>query len=162
MKTKLISFLFNTTLYKAVCVCVFILVPSIVFCFFPQVISAVLLLWGAVILLHDLFSKKNFSKSIGSIILFLFVLGYTGTLIFYVKEDVLSTFNVFFWAIVQFFLLFAIDCREKKDKRENEQGVESVNEKIRRSHRKMPPTDFYLREQRTKVCACARPWRLPR
>lgn len=115
MKTKLISFLFNTTLYKAVCVCVFILVPSIVFCFFPQVISAVLLLWGAVILLHDLFSKKNFSKSIGSIILFLFVLGYTGTLIFYVKEDVLSTFNVFFWAIVQFFLLFAIDCREKKD-----------------------------------------------
>ena len=42
-------------------------------------------------------------------------------------------------------------CREKKDKRENEQGVESVNEKIRRSHRKMPPTDFYLREQQSAL-----------
>ncbi len=115
MKTKLLNFIFNTTLYKAVCVCAFILVPSIVFCFFPQIISAVLLLWGAVILLHDLFSHKNFTKSAGSVILLFFTLGYVVTLLFYAKEDLISTLNVFFWAIIQFFLLFAIDRREKKD-----------------------------------------------
>lgn len=118
VKAKFLNFLYNTTIYKAVCVCAFILVPSIVFCFFPQLVSALLLLWGAIILLHDLFGNKNFTKSVGSILLLLFTLGYVVTLILYAKEDLISTFNVFCWSIIQFFLLFAIDRREKKSVKE--------------------------------------------
>lgn len=105
---------FNAVVYKSCCIAAFMLVPSIFFCFFPQVVSVVFLLWGAAILLHDLFEHRSFLKSPGSMILCFFVLSYVITLIFFSKNELLSTFNVFFWMIIEFFLLFAIDHAEKK------------------------------------------------
>lgn len=77
---------FNTMVYKSCCIAAFMLVPSIFFCFFPQIVSAIFLLWGAVILLRDLFEHRSFMKSPGSIILCFFVLSYVITLIVFSKK----------------------------------------------------------------------------
>lgn len=102
------KYLFNSVLYKAVCICAFMMVPSIVFCFFPQAVSIILLLWGALFLLRDL-KYKNFLRQTGSVFLLLFCLGYIITLVLYAENDLVSTIHIFCWAIVEFFLLFSID-----------------------------------------------------
>ena len=102
------NYFFNTTLYKAVCICAFMLVPSLVFCFFPQVVSIILLLWGALLLLRDM-KYRNFAKQTGSVFLLLFCLGYVVTLVLYAENDLVSTIHIFCWAIIEFFLLFAVD-----------------------------------------------------
>ena len=122
---RILDFFLNTTIYKIVCICAFMLVPSYVLCYFPQAVSVVLLLWGAVILLKDLFTNRNFLKQTGSILLILFCLGYILTLIFYAENDLISTFNVYFWAIVEFFLLFAIE-------RQKNYTVETLAEEMRK------------------------------
>lgn len=106
-QSKPYQFFLNTTIYKAVTVCALMLSPSVIFCFFPQVISIVLLLWGAFILLNDLFGDRHFMKAPFSVILLAFVLGYCVTLVLYAENDLVSTFNVFFWMILEFFLLYA-------------------------------------------------------
>ena len=109
---KLNSYLFNSTLYKSICVCVFMLVPSIVFSALSQAASAVLLLWGALFLLRDL-KHKDFLKQTGSILLVLFCIGYVITLILYAENDLVSTIHVFCWTIIEFFVLFAVSCENK-------------------------------------------------
>ena len=109
---KLNSYLFNSTLYKSICVCVFMLVPSIVFSVLSQAVSAVLLLWGALFLLRDL-KHKDFLKQTGSILLVLFCIGYVITLILYAENDLVSTLHVFCWTVIEFFVLFAVS-RENK------------------------------------------------
>ena len=106
---KMADFFLNTTIYKMVCICAMILTPSVLLWTFPQVISVILLLWGAGILVKDLFTNRNLSKQTGSLLLVLFCLGYVVTLILYAENDLISTLNVYFWAIVEFFLLFAIE-----------------------------------------------------
>ena len=106
---KIADFFFNTTVYKMVCICAMILTPSVLLWTFPQVVSVILLLWGAVILARDLFTNRNLSKQTGSLLLVLFCLGYVITLILYAENDLISTMNVYCWAIVEFFLLFAIE-----------------------------------------------------
>lgn len=107
------KYLFDSTVYKAVSICVFMLIPSFVLCFFPQIVSAAVLLWGALILLRDLLKERNFAKQTGSIFLILFCVSYVITLILFAKDDLISTIHVFCWTIIEFFLLFAID--RKKD-----------------------------------------------
>lgn len=106
-QTKFGRIFFNTTIYKAVTVIALMLSPMFPFCFFPQPISVVLLTWGALILLRDLFTERHFMKAPYSIFLFGFVVTYCITLVFFLKDDLLSTFNVFFWMILEFFLLYA-------------------------------------------------------
>ena len=106
---KIADFFFNTTIYKMVCICAMILTPSVLLWTFPQLVSVVLLLWGATILVKDLFTNRNLSKQPGSLFLVLFCLGYVITLVLYAENDLISTLNVYFWAIVEFFLLFAIE-----------------------------------------------------
>lgn len=103
--------LFNSTLYKAVTISLFMLVPSIVFCFFPQIISIIMLAWGALLLLRDL-KYKNFIKQTGSVFLLLFCIGYIVTLVLYAENDIISTIHIFCWTIIEFFLLFAVDSKE--------------------------------------------------
>ena len=109
---KLNSCLFNSTMYKTICVCVFMLVPSIVFSFLSQAVSAVLLLWGALFLLRDL-KNRSFLKQTGSILLVLFCIGYVITLLLYAENDLVSTLHVFCWTIIEFFLLFTVSCENK-------------------------------------------------
>ena len=109
MKKTISKFFWDSTVYKMVCVSTFILIPSIVFCFFPQVISVILLVWGAMFLVRDLFKSRNFTKQTGSILLLLFCIGYIFSLVFYAKNDLVSTVHVYCWTIIEFFLLFAIE-----------------------------------------------------
>lgn len=109
---KIADFFFNTTIYKMVCICAMILTPSVVLWTIPQLVSILLLLWGAIILARDLFTERNLSKQTGSLLLILFCLGYIITLALYAENDLISTLNVYFWAIVEFFLLFAIERRK--------------------------------------------------
>ncbi|MHC1785565.1 MAG: hypothetical protein AB9880_00665 [Christensenellales bacterium] len=107
--------LLNVTLYKTVCICAFMLIPSVFLFFIPKIISAILLLWGAVILLCDLLNGRKFAYSGGSFVLLIFVVGYIITLIFYADHDIISTLNVFFWTISEFFLLYSIQPHGSND-----------------------------------------------
>ncbi|MBO5221137.1 MAG: O-antigen ligase family protein [Clostridia bacterium] len=109
---KLFSVLWNTTVYKAACICVFLLIPAYPFCIFPQPLSALLLVWGALILVQDLFTKRMFLRQAGSLFLALFCIGYAVTILLYAGEDKFSTFHLYCWTIVEFFVLFTI----KEDK----------------------------------------------
>lgn len=104
---SLLRFLTNTTIYKAVAVCLLILTPAAPFCFVSQPISVVLLLWGAFILVADLMGERRFAKSAYSILLLGFIASYCITLLLFIENDIISTFNVFFWMIIEFFLLYA-------------------------------------------------------
>lgn len=106
---KLLSLFDNYTLYKTACVCVFMLIPSFFLCFFPQIVSIVMLAWGAVMLLRDLVHNRNFARQTGSILLTLFCVGYAVTLVLYAENDLVSTLHVFCWMILEFFLLFALE-----------------------------------------------------
>ena len=110
---KIADFFFNTTIYKLACVCALMLGPSFLLCFIPQPVSILLLLWGAAILVKDLLTQRNMFKQTGSILLLLFCLGYVVTLLLYAKNDLVSTLHVYCWAIVEFFLLFAIERKKE-------------------------------------------------
>lgn len=109
---KLAGFFWNTTIYKIVTICVMILTPSYVLCAFPQPFTAALLLWGAAILLHDLFTKKNFLKQTGTLLLILFCVGYAISILFFGENDLFSTIHLYCWTIVEFLLLFAVDGKD--------------------------------------------------
>ncbi len=119
--------LFNTVLYKACVAVIFMLIPTALFCFAPQGITIVMLLWGAALLLHDLFTQRNFLKPTGSILLLLFILGYFITVCFFSENDLVSTINVYCWTIIEFFLLLAVRNGEKKDARTLLQEVYYIN-----------------------------------
>lgn len=106
-ESKLYRFFLNTGIYKAVAVCALMLTPSALFCFFPQVVSVILLLWGAFILLNDLFGGRHFFKAPFSVLLLAFILGYVVTLALFAEHDLVSTVHVFLWMILEFFLLYA-------------------------------------------------------
>ena len=113
---KKLAYLFwNTTLYKTICICAMILTPSYLLCFFPQYISVVLLLWGAAFLIRDLFKDRNLFRQTGSILLFLFCVGYMITILFFAKNDISSTLHLYCWTILEFFLIFAIEKDRHKD-----------------------------------------------
>ncbi len=115
MMKKLESLLSNTTLYKTICICAMILTPSYLLCFFPQYISVILLLWGAAILIHDLIKDRNMFSQTGSILLVLFCIGYTITILFFAENDISSTLHLFCWTILEFFLIFSIEKKRHKD-----------------------------------------------
>ena len=131
MIKKTPSLFWNTTLYKTICICAMILTPSYLLCFFPQYISVVLLLWGAAILIHDLFNNdRNMFKQTGSILLVLFCVGYTLTILFYAKNDIVSTIHLFCWTILEFFLVFTIDKDKHKDVKSIMKDIYGINRVI--------------------------------
>lgn len=101
--------IFDVKLYKMVCVSVFMLIPSFVLCFFPQVVSAAVLVWGALIMLRDLLKKQDFKQQTGSLLLLLFCVGYIITLVLYAENDLVGTVHVFCWTVLEFFLLYTLD-----------------------------------------------------
>lgn len=107
LNSKFFRVLLNTTVYKSAAVAALMLSPAAPFCFIAPALSVVLLLWGAVILLCDLFGERKFSKAPYSILLLGFIVSYCVTIALFLENDIVSTFNVFFWAIIQFFLLYA-------------------------------------------------------
>ncbi len=112
---KIYRFFSNTTIYKTVAVCTLMLSPAAPLCFIAPALSVVLLSWGAFILLNDFFGQRKFAKAPYSIILLGFILSYCITMVFFIENDIVSTFNVFFWAIIQFFLLYAfVDAKDVK------------------------------------------------
>ena len=110
---KLAGFLWDTTIYKIVVICVFILTPSYFLCAFPQPFSAALLLWGAAILIRDLLIKRDFLKQTGSLLLILFCVGYAISILLYAENELVSTIHLYCWTIVEFLVLFAVDSRKK-------------------------------------------------
>ena len=124
---KLGSVIFDTTIYKLACICVFMLVPSYVLCYVSKYVSVILLLWGATILFKDLIGQRNMFKQTGSLLLLLFCIGYVITLILYAKNDIVSTIHVFCWAIVEFFLLFAIERQKKMNVEMLAQDLYKIN-----------------------------------
>lgn len=127
MIKKLESLLLNTTLYKTVCVCAMMLTPSYLLCFFPQYISVVLLLWGAAILIRDLITDRNMFRQPGNILLVLFCIGYTITILFFSENDIFSTLHLFCWTICEFFLIFAIEKNKHKDVEVIMKDIYSIN-----------------------------------
>ena len=116
LNSKICHLLLNTTVYKSAAVAALMLSPAAPFCFVAPYISIVLLLWGAFILLNDLFGERRFAKAPYSMVLLGFIVSYCITLVFFLENDIVSTFNVFFWAIIQFFLLYAFwDSKDVKD-----------------------------------------------
>ena len=115
LNSKIYRAFLNTTVYKSAAVAALMLSPAAPFCFVAPYLSIVLLLWGAFILLNDLFGERKFAKAPYSILLLGFVVSYCVTLVLYMENDIISTFNVFFWAIIQFFLLYAFwDSKDLK------------------------------------------------
>ena len=110
LNSKICHLLLNTTVYKSAAVAALMLSPAAPFCFVAPYISIVLLLWGAFILLNDLFSERRFAKAPYSMVLLGFIVSYCITLVFFLKNDIVSTFNVFFYLrhhITTKFRLFA-------------------------------------------------------
>lgn len=108
-------YMFDVKFYKMVCISVFMLIPSFVLCFFPQAVSAVMLAWGALIMLRDLLKKQDFTKQTGSLLLLVFCLGYIITMLLYAKNDLVGTVHAFCWTVLEFFLLYRLDSdRENK------------------------------------------------
>lgn len=114
-KNKLGKIVLNTDIYKSACICAFMLIPSIIFCYFSKYVSIAFILWGAVILLHDLFTERRFAKPSYSLFLGLFIMGYCITLLLYTKNDIISTFHIFIWVILEFFLLYAFNDSKDVD-----------------------------------------------
>ena len=102
---KLLSALWNTTAYKIACICTFILIPAYPFCIFPQPFSVILLVWGAAILLRDVFTKRSFFRQTGTLLLALFCLGYAITILLFAGSNKVSTLNLYCWTIVELFCL---------------------------------------------------------
>lgn len=100
--------LFSKHLYKIVCLCACMLIPSALLFYVPKYVSAVLLIWGATILIKDSLSSRSFANASGTVLLMLFILSYTITLVFYTKNQVISTLNVYFWLFVEFFILYSM------------------------------------------------------
>lgn len=115
IESKIYRALLNTTAYKSAAVAALMLSPAAPFCFVAPYISIILLLWGAFILVNDLFGERKFAKAPYSMLLLGFVVSYCVTLVLFIENDIVSTFNVFFWAIIEFFLLYAFwDSKELK------------------------------------------------
>lgn len=109
------KFILNTALYKSVAVCALMLTPAAPFCFFAQYISIAMLVWGAAILVCDLLGERKFTKSAYSTVLLGFITAYCITLVLFLENDIISTLNVFFWMIIEFFLLYAFaDAKDLK------------------------------------------------
>ena len=121
----LFRFLLNTTIYKSVAVCALILTPAAPFCFVAPAISVVLLIWGALILLCDLFGERKFAKAPYSMVLLGLIVSYCITLVLFIENDIVSTLNVFFWMIIEFFLLYAFF--DSKDLRGIAKEIHKIN-----------------------------------
>lgn len=121
---KITKILFDVTIYKMICVCAFMLIPSALLFYIPKYISAALLLWGAIILIKDLVTQKKCLGENGTIFLLIFVVSYVITLIFFAKNDLISTLNVYFWTIIEFFILFAMQ--------DNVIEIDEINRNLRR------------------------------
>ena len=118
MSKAISKYVFNIKIYKMACISTFMLIPSFVLCFFPQVMSAAMLAWGALIMLRDLFNKRDFSKQTGSLLLLLFCIGYAITILLHAQNDLVGTIHVYCWTILEFFLLYTLDSR-REDAPEN-------------------------------------------
>lgn len=107
LNSKIYQLFLNKTVYKSATVAALMVSPAAPFCFIAPALSVILLAWGAFILLNDLFSERKFAKAPYSIFLLGFIVSYCITLVLFLENDIVSTFNVFFWAIIEFFILYA-------------------------------------------------------
>ena len=108
-QSKVGKVFFDKDIYKGFCVAGFMLSPSVLFCFYPKIVSLIFILWGGVILLFDILTERRSLKPSYSIFLALFCVGYAVTFVLYGQNNIISTIHVFIWAIIEFFLLFAFN-----------------------------------------------------